>query len=170
MSDQHFMTGRLCRQLAAALLAATLLGDSALGASPDRRPAPRMHTAADPQIDEANAAWLAAMQRADTATLAAPYADDGLFVTTQGEVIRGREAVRQLYATRLGSLTRIVSGDIVSDGRVQVRDDLVYEWGHASLMVLKKDGVRSTGGGPYLTVWRRSGSDHQWRIVRNIVF
>jgi uncharacterized protein (TIGR02246 family) len=126
-------------------------------------------TPADAAIAAANSDWLPAMRRSDAVALAAPYATDGLFVTVKGEVIRGREAVQQLYEARFATLARVVGGDIVSECHVQTTESLVYEWGHASISIVKKDGTSSSGGGPFLTVWHL-GDAGRWEIVRNIVF
>jgi uncharacterized protein (TIGR02246 family) len=109
------------------------------------------------------------MRRADAAAVAAPYAEDGLFIGVDGTVTRGREAIRNLYAARLATIERVVGGELKSDGSVQVDAALVYEWGHATLVVSKKDGSRAESGGGYLTVWRRNLAG-RWEIIRNIVF
>jgi uncharacterized protein (TIGR02246 family) len=109
------------------------------------------------------------MRRADAAAVAAPYAEDGLFIGVDGAVTRGREAIRNLYAARLATIERVVGGELKSDGSVQVDAALVYEWGHATLVVSKKDGSRAESGGGYLTVWRRNLAG-RWEIIRNIVF
>jgi uncharacterized protein (TIGR02246 family) len=119
-------------------------------------------------IRAANEDWLPAFRRRDAAALAAPYASDGLFVTTGGQVLRGREAVEQMYARRLATITRVLGGKLVQDGTARVSETLVYEWGHGTLTVEKSDGTQSTGGGPYLTVWHRN-NDGKWQITRNLV-
>jgi uncharacterized protein (TIGR02246 family) len=125
--------------------------------------------AATTAINEANAQWLPAMKRGDVAAIVAPYAEDAVFVTASGEAIRGRDAIAELYHARLAAVTAVVGGDIVSDGRVIIAPALIYEWGHASLILARKDGSQIKGGGPYLTVWRRDGSG-RWLIIRNVVF
>jgi uncharacterized protein (TIGR02246 family) len=132
------------------------------------RPAQHAPTAADAAIRAANADWLPALRRADARALAAPYAADGLFVSSSGEVMRGRAAVEQLYAQRLAVMARVLGGQLQHEGSVQVSDDLVYEWGRGTLSVERHDGTRSTSGGPYLTVWQRTAQG-RWQIIRNLV-
>lgn len=148
---------------AAALVAAALLLPAAAADPPVISPA------AAAAISDANAQWLPAMKRGDMAAIVAPYADDALFVTAKGDAIRGRAAIAELYRQRLAAIAGVVDGDIVSDGRVAATAELVYEWGHATLVLAHKDGSHSRGGGPYLTVWQRDGAG-QWRIIRNVVF
>ena len=147
----------------AALVAAVLLLPAA-AADP-----PAIAAAAAAAIRDANAQWLPAMKRGDVAAIVAPYAEDALFVTAKGDTIRGRAAIAELYRQRLAAIAGVVDGDIVSDGRAAATAELVYEWGHATLVLAHQDGSHSRGGGPYLTVWQRDGAGH-WRIIRNVVF
>jgi ketosteroid isomerase-like protein len=83
-------------------------------------------------------------------------------------VTRGREAIRQLYVSRLAAIAQVVSGALKSDGSAPADATLVYEWGHATLAVTKRDGGRAESAGAYLTVWRRNPAG-RWEIIRNIV-
>lgn len=117
-------------------------------------------------IDAANTSWLPAMERGDAAAVAAPYADDGVLITSKGTAIRGRAAIAARYRAELAGLGRVVGGGLIQEG-VTVADGMVYEWGHGWL-AFQKDGKRRERSGPYFTVWRR-GSDGTWRILRNLV-
>jgi len=179
------MTSRTCRMLAAAMTVAILsvvVADALCAAPPQFAPSPppavppparptppAVSAEADAAIRAANAQWLPAMKRRDVAAILAPYAEDALFVTSRGEALRGRASIADLYRKRLAAIAAVTGGDIVSDGRVVAASDLVYEWGHASLLLTRKDGTQAKGGGPYLTVWRRDSSGH-WLIIRNVVF
>jgi len=151
----------------AALGAAALAGTALLLTVTAGAP-PAISPQAGAAISAANAQWLPAMKRGDVATIVAPYADDAVFVTAAGEAVRGRTAIAELYRARLAS-SAVTGGDIVSEGRVAATPELVYEWGHASLLLRHQDGTRAQGGGSYLTVWRRDQSGH-WLIIRNVVF
>src|SRR5262249_32037759 len=63
-------------------------------------------------IAAANAEWLPAMQHQDAATIAAVYADDGVFVAPNGETVRGRAAVEQFMRDRFVRSGRVVDGKI----------------------------------------------------------
>jgi uncharacterized protein (TIGR02246 family) len=116
-------------------------------------------------IAAANAAWVPALKKGDAAAVAAPYADDALFVTAQGFVVKGRDGVGQLMRSRFTQMGAVISGSIVQDG-LTVQGDLVYEWGHASLESTK-DGARQHSGGRYLTVWQKTAAG-KWQIIRNL--
>lgn len=122
---------------------------------------------AAPTIKRANSDWLPAMMRGDVAALAAPYADNGVLLTSSGVSILGPEKIAAFYRTDLQQTGRIRGGALVEDG-VTVSGGLIYEWGHAWLTVERKDGSRVRHGGQYLTVWRRTANG-KWMIFRNLV-
>ena len=124
----------------------------------------------DPKLDEtihkANSDWLSAMKTGDAATIAAPYAEDGIFVGADGVCTKGRSEIEKLYLTRfqkagVAASTKIDSRNVTVDG------DLAYESGYGEIG-FNKDGKTTTGGGRYLTVWQRQ-ADGDWKIIRNIV-
>ena len=120
-------------------------------------------------IDAANAAWLPGLRNRDAQSIAAAYADDGLFIAPDGTVTRGRAAIIEMYNSRFPHLREILSGDVVQDGVVAAAPDVIYEWGHAWLeMAPAESGQRPVRtGGAYLTIWQRS-SDGHWRITRSV--
>jgi uncharacterized protein (TIGR02246 family) len=125
---------------------------------------------ARPEIEAANAAWLPGLKQRDAAAIAAPYADSGLFIATDGTVVRGRAAVAAMYVARFPRLGVIRSGGIVQGGVAVAGPALVYEWGQGCLELEPASGGAPTrSGGTYLTVWQR-GADGHWRIVRNLTF
>lgn len=117
-------------------------------------------------IDRANDEWTRAIVSDDADILSAPYAADGLFIGPDGSAVRGKAAVRAMYAKR-PSGAKVVKASITSDGRVAHDPDYVYEWGTARITVKRGKAVRSSSG-RYLTVWHRSG--RRWAITRNIAF
>lgn len=126
---------------------------------------------ARPEIDAANAAWLHGLRQRDAKAIAAAYADSGLFISPDGTVTRGREAIARMYAARFPHLRPIRDGGVVQGGLTVLGPTRVAEWGYAWLDMDPERGagppVRS--GGTYLTVWDRE-ADGRWRIVRNLAF
>jgi uncharacterized protein (TIGR02246 family) len=122
---------------------------------------------ASPYIAKANKEWEAAIQTGDADALSRPYHEDGVFVGPDGNAVRGRAAIRAMYAGRAASKARIVSATIQSEGRVGASADEVYEWGQGWMSVQSADGTRTKRGGRYLTVWHRQG-DGTWVITRNL--
>lgn len=164
------------------LLASALLAGPTLPAQAARQPTTAevargpLDTAAilasaRPEIDAANAAWLPGLQHRDADAIAAAYADSGLFVASDGTVIRGRVAVARMYAERFPRLRPIRAGGVVQDGLTVLGPRRIAEWGRAWLeLVPERPGESSKRGeGTYLTVWDREADGH-WRIVRNLAF
>jgi uncharacterized protein (TIGR02246 family) len=117
-------------------------------------------------VQKANAEWAEAMKTGDAAVIAAPYADDAVFVLSDGQTLRGRAAIEALYRDGfakggLASDTKIDSKSLVRDG------NFAYESGSADVTVMR-EGKPVTRGGRYLTVWQMQ-SDGAWKILRNIV-
>lgn len=121
---------------------------------------------AAPFIDRANEEWMRAIVTGDADVLSAPYASDGVFVGPDGSTVRGKDAVRAMYAKRRGDV-RVLRANLHSDGRVAADPDDVYEWGLAT-MIVKRAGATRSATGRYLTVWHRDGK--RWLITRNIAF
>jgi uncharacterized protein (TIGR02246 family) len=123
---------------------------------------------ARPDIDEANQAWVTGFRQRNAGMAAAAYADSGLFIGPDGQVVRGRAAITRMYADRLLHLGAVRDGAVIRDGYAAVAADRVYEWGHAWLEVAAPAGGPATrSGGGYLTVWQLQADGH-WRIVRNL--
>jgi uncharacterized protein (TIGR02246 family) len=117
-------------------------------------------------IEAANIAWLPAMERGDSAAVAAAYAKDGVLIAANGTAVRGRSAIAARYRVELARMGRVVGGGLVQEG-VIVSNGLIYEWGHGGIIFVK-GGKRRVSSGPYLAVWRRGPRGH-WRIIRNLV-
>lgn len=126
---------------------------------------------ARPEIEAANAAWLPGLQRHDAESIAAAYADSGVFVAADGTVIRGRTAVASMYTARFQRMRQIRAGGVVQEGLTVAGPKLIYEWGHGWLEMEPgpAGGPPVRSGGSYLTVWQQA-SDGHWRIVRNLAF
>lgn len=137
----------------------------AAAASPNDWPAKALASAA-PSIDKANEDWTKAIVVGDADVMSAPYEANGIFIGPDGSEVRGRDAVRAMYAKPRGGV-KVLKASIHSEGRAAADPDDVYEWGTAS-MTVEKDGKSRQASGRYLTVWHRDGAT--WRISHNIAF
>jgi len=151
-------------------VAASLATVPRLGAQHAGAPAPdstAVPADARATIDSVNAAWLPELQRKDAASIAEPYADDGVLVTATGETFRGRAAVEQAMRASLAGIGAAqVGGRLVQDGITRV-GNLIYEWGHAELEITRPGAQPAHVTGRYLTVWRQDATG-RWRILRNL--
>jgi uncharacterized protein (TIGR02246 family) len=120
----------------------------------------------DTAILKANSEFLVAVKTGDAATIAAPYADNGVFVLADGTCIQGRTEIEKMYRTGFEksgppSSSTLDSKNVILDG------DVAYEAGNAQVTVIK-EGKPVTRTSRYLTVWQRA-ADGEWKIIRNIV-
>jgi uncharacterized protein (TIGR02246 family) len=109
------------------------------------------------------------MKSGDADAIAEPYAIDGIFVSGNGDTVRGRPAIRDLYRLRLSGRLPIVSATIEGRQTATGAHDLVYEWGVGTVTRRSASGTLETRSGPYLTVWHRSAGG-RWEIIRNLTF
>jgi uncharacterized protein (TIGR02246 family) len=164
--DMH--TRSLCR-LSGIALALIVICTSAASDAAEQTALPGVGPIdeASPFITKANKEWEAAIQAGDADALSRPYHEDGVFVGPDGAAVRGRAAIRAMYAGRTTSKSRIVAATIRSEGRVAAGEDEVYEWGSGWMLVQSADGTQAKRGGRYLTVWHRQ-PDGTWLITRNL--
>lgn len=122
-----------------------------------------------PVIAKADSEWLDAMRAHDVARIVAPYDSGAVFVMATSAVVRGRDAIANLYRSRFGKIVRVTDGGIVRDDMRAVNDTLIYEWGHGGLTYTDSSNIQHTSSGPYFTVWCKIASG-RWVIIRNLVF
>jgi uncharacterized protein (TIGR02246 family) len=128
-----------------------------------------LKAAAKPAIEKANSQFIRQLQAGDAAAIAEAYADDGLFIGPDGATLKGKAAVRDLYAASIARRASIVGGGIKTEGEACSDDGMVYEWGQGSVSTRGADGKIASRAGPYLTVWK-AGPDGVWKIIRNLSF
>ena len=121
--------------------------------------------AAKTAIEAANARFLDAMKRGDTATAAQNYANDALVMLPNAAPAQGHAAIAK-------SLAEWIAMAPIKDGKattldVMVAGDLALETGRYVMTVGLKGGKTMTDSGKYLTAWKRQ-PDGTWRIVRDI--
>lgn len=96
----------------------------------------------DTAIQKANSEFLVAVKTGDAATIAAPYAENGLFVLADGTCIQGRTEIEKMCRRGFDksgppSSSELDSKNVVLDG------DVAYESGNAQVTVIK-EGKRVT--------------------------
>lgn len=128
------------------------------------------HHSGDPKLDraveKANSEFIVAMKTGDAATIAAPYTEDGSFITIDGACVQGRTEIEKMYRDRLAR-AGVVRSVKINSKKLVVDNDLAYESGYGEIGVLK-DGKLSINGGRFLTVWQRQ-TNGDWKILRNVV-
>ena len=121
-----------------------------------------------PTIRLANSEWMTAMRSGDADAIAKPYALDAVFVTPNGDCIRGRSLIRDFYRSRLGGKSSIISATIDRQGTVTADNGLVVEWGVGVVTARSTEGNVTAHRSTYLSVWKREDNG-RWEILRNVV-
>ena len=121
--------------------------------------------AARKDIEAANARFLDAIARGDTAGAVANYAPDAVVMFPNESAWKGAEAVRKGFAGFLSSVA-VKDGHATTDD-LMVSGDLALETGHYEWTLTPKGGKTFTDKGKYVTAWKRQ-PDGTWKIIRDI--
>ena len=120
-------------------------------------------------IAAVNQDWVEGLKSGDADRIVLAYADDALFVLTDGKVLKGRAAIRDLYAKGMNPKTRVSAAGVDSEGELLSGSGDICEWGSAWASANRANGDPAKRSGAYLTVWHK-GADGHWRISKNIAF
>jgi len=116
-------------------------------------------------IDSANARFIAALLKGDTATAIQNYASDAIVMMPNAAESQGHDAISKAFSAFLSQFTL---KDWKADTRdVMVNGDLALETGRYVMTVVPKGGKQMTDSGKYLTAWKRQ-PDGSWKIIRDI--
>lgn len=140
------------------LLAASLMQLPGCSPSVDRDAALEALKAADRAFNQATAeqgveGWVA------------NFAENGVMFRA-GEVVRGRDAVRDLMTPAFAAPGYAVTWE-PEFGEVSATADLGYTVGHYESQVVGPAGDTLTSGGRYVTIWRKD-PDGTWRVLLDI--
>ena len=117
------------------------------------------------QIEAANARFLAAIQKGDSAGAAVNYADDAIVMMPNDKAWVGRAAIAKGFADFMSQLS-IKMGNQGTDD-VVTSGDLAVETGHFDWTLQPKKGKTIHDIGKYLTIWKRQ-PDGSYKIIRDI--
>lgn len=138
------------RYLAMAMAAGAVAFGTSVSAQKDLRAA----------IEAQNKRFVAAVAKADVAAIGGLYTDDAQALPPNGDVVKGRAAIQQMWKGVFDSgiaAASLDTADVEADG------SLAYETGRYE-MKLKEGKVADRG--KYVVVWKRTGNE--WRIHRDI--
>jgi uncharacterized protein (TIGR02246 family) len=117
-------------------------------------------------VRKANADFEIAMTKGDTASIAAPYTSDAVFVGPDGTATKGRAQIEQLYRDRFAKSGPAVESRIESE-EIMLGGDLAYERG-SGVFTHRENAKPVIGRARFLTIWQRQ-PDGDWKILRNVV-
>ena len=111
-------------------------------------------------IEAQNRRFVAAVGKGDVSALGALYSDDAQALPPNGDIVKGRAAIQDMWK---GVLASGVGGASLETADVESGGDLAYETGRFQMK--GKDG-KVLDRGKYVVVWKRIAGD--WRIHRDI--
>jgi uncharacterized protein (TIGR02246 family) len=116
-----------------------------------------------PQITAANNGFGPAVLRHDAAAIASDYLPDGVLLPRKGTPIRGRTAIAQYYAKRVGAMSRYLIH--CATQRMAFDGTAVLEEGSCTFTARANTG-KAPSPAHFLTIWKKD-SDGRWRIAIN---
>jgi uncharacterized protein (TIGR02246 family) len=135
--------------------------------APDRaaaRPAPD-RDADRGVVEQVRSQWLEAAERNDATAVAALYSDDAIVTSPEGEAVRGRESIQELWERQFP-----MASDLdVDSSDFEVSGDLAYDYGTFTQTLTLPDREAMEVEGEYVVILRRQ-DDGQWRITRHLSF
>ena len=113
-------------------------------------------------IEETLAAFVAALNGGDAATLAGFYTEDAALLPPGGQRVDGREAIREFWQ---GAIDGGLTADSLHPVEVFADGDLAGEVGVFVLKVPGENGATKLDG-KYVVIWKRNGD--RWQLHRDI--
>jgi uncharacterized protein (TIGR02246 family) len=116
-------------------------------------------------VEQIRSQWIEAAEQNDATAVAALYSDDAIVTSPDGEAVRGRNSIQELWERQLpmGSDLDIDSSDF------EVSGDLAYDYGTFSQTLTLPDREAMDVEGEYVVILKRQ-DDGQWRITRHLSF
>ncbi|CAN5496630.1 hypothetical protein BH24GEM3_BH24GEM3_18510 [soil metagenome] len=104
--------------------------------------------------------WMEAYRSGDAAQLSGLYTDDALLLPPDTDMVRGREAIQQVFGGIMASGVKEINLSIVeieSDG-----GQFAHEVGTAELVIRPEGQPEMRGTGKYVVIWKRAGDS--WKL------
>jgi uncharacterized protein (TIGR02246 family) len=112
-------------------------------------------------IDKGNAEWIEAWKKGNPEMLAAIFTDDGVMLSQDGKVFKGRRQILERQKAAMQSVTRPIKVSVITV-KIWLDGDTAYETGKYKYEYTEK-GKPTTEEGRYVTTWKRQ-SDSSWRL------
>jgi uncharacterized protein (TIGR02246 family) len=114
-------------------------------------------------IERLGTRFAEAYARGDARAVALFYTEDAIALPPGGEMVKGRQAIQQMWQSTMDSGVKSVSFNVVDVG---ASDDLAHETGTAVLNIHEQGKEPTTASVKYVVVWKRQGDD--WKLHRDI--
>jgi uncharacterized protein (TIGR02246 family) len=116
-------------------------------------------------IDKGNAQWSEGWAKGDATLVASIFASDGVQLAGNGEIIRGRQEIRDRQKKQMETVdpgTKVT----VTTTKVWLDGDLAYETGKYKYEYREK-GKPAVDEGKYVTLWKRQ-KDGSWKLTMDM--
>jgi uncharacterized protein (TIGR02246 family) len=114
-------------------------------------------------IEQAGVRFSEAYARGDAKAVAEFYAEDAIAFPPGGDMVKGRQAIQQMWQSTMDSGVKSLSFTVVDVGS---SGDLAHETGTALLNIHAQGKDPTTASIKYVVVWKRQGDD--WKLLRDI--
>jgi uncharacterized protein (TIGR02246 family) len=105
-----------------------------------------------------------AARKGDADRMASLYTPDAIALPPDGPVVKGRENIKQMWASALKQMgLKDVKLDTLD---LEIAGDRASEVGEATLSLETEPGKRQTAVAKFVVVWKKI--DGQWRLHRDI--
>lgn len=105
----------------------------------------------------------------DLETLLTLFTDDGILIPPEGEIIEGKEALRNVLKQNFELHQDYIITEYDQDFKeIKVLDQYAYEWGiYSGKYKSKDDGQEITGSGKLMRILKLQ-ADGSWKVHRTI--
>jgi uncharacterized protein (TIGR02246 family) len=110
-----------------------------------------------------------ASMNGDLETLFSLFTDDGILIPAEGDIIEGKEGLRNMLKQSLELYKDYIITECSQDfEEIKILDQYAYEWGTYSGKYKSKDsGKEITGSGKLMRILKQQ-ADGSWKVFRTI--
>ena len=114
-------------------------------------------------IEQAGVRFAEAYGRGDAKAVAAFYTEDAIAFPPGAAMVKGRQAIQQMWQETMDSGVKSLSFTVIDVG---ASGDLAHETGTALMNVQSAGKEPTTASVKYVVVWKKQGND--WKLARDI--
>jgi uncharacterized protein (TIGR02246 family) len=116
-------------------------------------------------IDKGNAQWSEGWRKGDAAMVASIFADDGVQLSGNGKIIKGRQQIMERQKAAMAGADPGVKVSVTTV-KVWLDGETAYETGKYKYEYTEK-GKAGVDEGRYVTIWKRQ-KDGSWKLTMDM--
>jgi len=114
-------------------------------------------------IEQAGVKFAEVYRRGDAKAVAAFYTEDAIAFPPGAEMVKGRQAIQQMWQETMDSGVKSLTFTVIDVG---ASGDLAHETGTALMNIQPAGKEPTTASVKYVVVWKKQGND--WKLQRDI--